>query len=405
MKLPELMHTKEKCTKTIQITSFLGLIVTDDSQVVQKRRKIIHQALNFHEKNFLERNLQEESSELINAIKAKQTKQKNVNDSIPMAEELSLCASNVFIRLLFNKRFPTIDGAFKTIQNLLLIMLKGLTLSNLLEGFPALRKIPLGRLLFLDEYVKGMFGFIGKEYDSHLKKKSTIDENKITDMTDILINDHNELTRDNIEVLLSDTLVAGIDATMNTLKLVVHNLAKYTDLAQTCYNEIEEVLKQNDEQKDRKITLNDVHKCHNLRAFIYESLRITTVSPLTVPHKTHAEVEVNGYIIPKDTTVFFNIHGIHQDEQVFEDPQTFNPQRFLDAENGEFKHNDRFFGFSFGRRNCIGQSYAIKSVIFVLVELMKNFELKLPDGGNLQSKFLYDTTLRVENLKVIVKER
>ena len=381
------------------------MIVTDTSQVVQKRRKIIHQALNFHEKNFLEKNLQEESDELITTIKVKQAKQKNVSDSIPMAEELSLCANNVFIRLLFNKRFPTVDGAFKTIQNLLLILLKGLTLSNLFEGFPALRKIPLGRFMFLDVYVKGMFRFIGKEYDSHLKNKSNIDENKITDMTDILINDQNELTRDNIEVLLSDTLVAGIDATMNTLKLVVHNLAKYTDLAQTCFSEIDDILKGNDEKKDRKITLNDVLKCHYLRAFVYESLRITTVSPLTVPHKTHTEVEVDGYVIPKDTTVFFNIHGIHRDEQVFENPQTFNPQRFLNAENGEFKHNERFFGFSFGRRNCIGQSYAIKSVLFVLVELMRNFELSLPEEANLQSRFSYDTTLRVENLNVIVKRR
>ena len=386
----------------------LGLIVTDDPQVVQKRRKIVHQALNFHEKNFLEKNLEEESKELVNSIKARQQNQKSVADYVPMAEDLSLCANNVFIRLLFNKRFPTIDGPFKTIQELLMTLLKGLTLSNLFEGFPALRRIPLGRFMFLDVYVKGMFRFIGKEYDNHIQNKLVTDsknnEDKIVDLTDILIREQNELTRDNIEVLLSDTLVAGIDTTMNTLKLVVHNLAQHKDLAQTCYNEFEKVMSELG-NKDRKITLNNLHRCHNLRAFIYESLRITSVSPLTVPHKTNTEIEVDGFVIPKDTTVFFNIHAIHHDENVFKDPQTFNPKRFLDAESGEFKQNERFLGFSSGRRNCIGQSYATKSVLFIVVELMRNFELELPNEDKLQSRFSYDTTLRVENLNIIFKER
>ena len=407
----------------------IGLIVTDASQAVQKRRKIIHQALSFHEKNFLERNLCEESKELIKAINAKRQTSENKNSNtgecvVPMAEDLSLCANNIFIRLLFNKRFPTIDGTFKIIQELLMILLKGLTLSNLLEGFPALRNIPLGRFLFLDVYVKGMFGYIGKEYDTHLKKifnnkKHQVDnivdeEQKIEDLTDILIREQNELTRDNIEVLLSDTMVAGIDATMNALKLVVHNLAKHKDLADECYKEIQKIFEANadggdeekkESRKTQQISLEKVHQCHKLRAFIYESLRINSISPLAVPHKTNNDVEVDGYIIPKDTTVFFNLHAIHHNEEVFEHAQSFHPDRFLSAETGEFKHNDRFFGFSVGRRNCIGQSYATKSLLFVLVELMKNFEFSLPTDSDLQAKFSYDTTLRVENLNVIVNER
>eukprot|EP00111_Clytia_hemisphaerica_P004313 TCONS_00012309-protein len=323
--------------------NFQGLIVTDELEKVQKRRKIIHNALSFYEKNNLEENLQEEADELIETIR----KEQKCNQYVSLSQHLSLCANNLFTRLLFNKRCTSIDGIFATIQKLLDLLMKGLTISNLLEGFPALRKLPVGRFMFLDLYVKGMFGLIGKEYEQHKSKLPADETNGASDLTDILINEDSNLTRDNIEVLLSDTMVAGIDTTMSAMKLTVYNLAKYTTEAEICFKEIQGVL---DDKKN--MTLEESQKCHYLRAFLHESLRTQDVSPLGVPHRTQRDIEIDGYTIPKNTTIFFNLYAMHNDESLFEEPHSFKPERFLNTE-GEFVQNEKFVGFSIGRRRCI----------------------------------------------------
>ena len=38
-------------------------------------------------------------------------------------------------------------------------------------------------------------------------------------------------------------------------------------------------------------------------AFIQEVYRCRTIAPIALPHKTTTDIELNGYIIPKNTTV------------------------------------------------------------------------------------------------------
>ncbi|XP_066933392.1 uncharacterized protein [Clytia hemisphaerica] len=375
--------------------NFQGLVVTDDLEKVKQRRKIIHKALSFYEKNNLEENLQEETDELIETIR----KEQKCNQYVSLNQKIALFATNIFMRFLFNKRCKGINGTFTTIQKLLEMLSKGLTISNLLAGFPILRKLPLGKVMFLDLYVKGMFGLIGKEYEQHKSKLPSDETNGNSDLTDILINEDSNLTRDNIEVLLSDTMVAGIDTTMSAMKLTVYNLAKYTTKAEICFKEIQGVL------VDKKnMTLEESQKCHYLRAFLHESLRTKDVSPLGVPHRAQTDIEIEGYTIPKNTTVFFNLYAMHNDESLFEEPHSFKPERFLNTE-GEFVQNEKFVGFSIGRRRCIGQHFATKSLVYTLAKLVQTFELELPTEGIYQAKIKYETTMKVKNLHLKMKER
>ena len=56
----------------------------------------------------------------------------------------------------------------------------------------------------------------------------------------------------------------------------------------------------------------------------------------------------NGYILPKGTTIFPNLHRITRSSQYFEDPNTFNPERFLD-ENGKYAKIDQNVPFGVGK--------------------------------------------------------
>ncbi len=61
-------------------------------------------------------------------------------------------------------------------------------------------------------------------------------------------------------------------------------------------------------------------------------------------------------IIRKGTTVNILIHGIHNDANVFPNPEKFDPDRFADSSSTENERSPfAFIPFSAGSRNCIGK--------------------------------------------------
>jgi len=53
-------------------------------------------------------------------------------------------------------------------------------------------------------------------------------------------------------------------------------------------------------------------------------------SPLAMPHMTTETVEINGYVIPKDTLILINLWSGSRDERIWGyRPDLFDPSRFL----------------------------------------------------------------------------
>jgi methyl farnesoate epoxidase/farnesoate epoxidase len=43
------------------------------------------------------------------------------------------------------------------------------------------------------------------------------------------------------------------------------------------------------------------------------------------------------------------------DSKHFQDPEVFNPDRFIDPETGKFVPDETVIPFGLGKRNCVGQ--------------------------------------------------
>ncbi|CAL4931149.1 unnamed protein product [Urochloa decumbens] len=120
-----------------------------------------------------------------------------------------------------------------------------------------------------------------------------------------------------------------------------------------------------------------------LQAVVKEAMRLHPVGPLLVPHKAVEDgVEVCGYAVPRGSTVFVNVWAIMRDPALWEDPDEFSPERFLDkAAEVEFKGKDfEFIPFGSGRRQCPGMPMAERVVPHVLASLLHAFEWRLPEG-------------------------
>jgi cytochrome P450 len=100
-----------------------------------------------------------------------------------------------------------------------------------------------------------------------------------------------------------------------------------------------------------------------LSALISELYRWAIVAPMGIPHMFLEDVEYNGCVVPKNTTILVNAWYVHsrlprvalnfvcraisQDPEIYPEPTEFRPERFL----GEKQQLDpREFAFGGGRR-------------------------------------------------------
>lgn len=78
-----------------------------------------------------------------------------------------------------------------------------------------------------------------------------------------------------------------------------------------------------------------------------------------------------GYFFPKGTVFFTNTWAIHHEEDEYEKPAEFKPDRFLDNEYGTRvpvnasadDHRRPSYGFGAGRRVCPGSRLAKNSLV------------------------------------------
>lgn len=84
---------------------------------------------------------------------------------------------------------------------------------------------------------------------------------------------------------------------------------------------------------------------------------------------------LDGIRIPKGTHVAIQIMHLHHDPEVWQEPETFDPDRFL-SENVQKRHPYAYIPFSAGPRNCIGQKFALLELKVALTTILRTWKVK-----------------------------
>lgn len=105
---------------------------------------------------------------------------------------------------------------------------------------------------------------------------------------------------------------------------------------------------------------------------IKESLRLYPSVPQISRIAAEDFTTTTGYVIPKGTTIQIPILFINRDENIWENPDKFDPNRFL-LDNSSKRHPFCYIPFSAGPRNCIGKYenyilYAKQILLFILLK-------------------------------------
>ncbi|KAM5513424.1 cytochrome P450 [Fusarium oxysporum f. sp. phaseoli] len=121
----------------------------------------------------------------------------------------------------------------------------------------------------------------------------------------------------------------------------------------------------------------DDQKCDYVRALVRETLtskrRYFTVLRLSLPRATNKDFYYEGKFVPKGTVVFLNSWACNMDGELWEDPEIFRPERWLE-------HPDHpMLTFGVGYRMCAGSLLANRELYLTFMRMIASFELSTRD--------------------------
>ncbi|EJT96745.1 cytochrome P450 [Dacryopinax primogenitus] len=118
-------------------------------------------------------------------------------------------------------------------------------------------------------------------------------------------------------------------------------------------------------------------------AVVKEVLRLYPSVPGLLPRVVGKDgLTVRNQFIPPGTVVSMQAWTIHRDIEVFPDPNTFNPFRWLNRSEVELKAmTARFLPFSAGARSCVGEEFAMAQM-YLFVGMFCRFCQFAPAPGS-----------------------
>lgn len=197
--------------------------------------------------------------------------------------------------------------------------------------------------------------------------------------------------------------VAGTDTSANTIEWCISLLLNHPQVLQKLRNEIDSNV-----GHGRLVKESDLPKLPYLRCVIHETLRLYPIVPLLLPHFSSEDCTLGGYQIPQGTTLLVNAWAIHRDSNVWDEANTFKPERFEEHHmlEGEREGNNfRFIPFGIGRRACPGEGMGIRTASLAVATLLQCFDWERV-GKELDMSQSYGITLfKSRPLEVVCSPR
>jgi cytochrome P450 len=108
-----------------------------------------------------------------------------------------------------------------------------------------------------------------------------------------------------------------------------------------------------------------------LEALAKEILRIRSPLPISAARYLREPFAIGEWTIPPGTAVLVDAYGVHHDPEIYPQPHSFRPERFLESQPDGYS----FLAFGGGAHRCIGASLAVLEMKIVLRELLARVEL------------------------------
>ncbi|XP_073830963.1 probable cytochrome P450 4s3 [Musca autumnalis] len=168
-----------------------------------------------------------------------------------------------------------------------------------------------------------------------------------------------ELSDSDIREEVDTFMFEGHDTTSSAISFAIYLLSQHPQVQHQAYEEC------------KAMEGSEKENMPYLEAVIKETLRIYPSVP-TYARSITEDLQVGKLTLPKGCNISILSYLAHRDENIFPEPEKFDPTRFLEKDKN--LHPFSFVAFSAGPRNCIGQKFAMLELKCTLSYLLRNFE-------------------------------
>ncbi|KAG8860576.1 hypothetical protein FRB96_003830 [Tulasnella sp. 330] len=170
---------------------------------------------------------------------------------------------------------------------------------------------------------------------------------------------------------------AGASTTGAFINNLIALLADHPYVQQKAHNEM------NEAGFDRSPSPEYLASLPYLNAIVKEVMRLYPLKPFGVPHSCTEDIQYNQHRIRKGSTIYVNIRGALRDPELFEQPEKFYPERYMESDLGirfglvESQYEIlRDLSFGVGLRKCPGQHLATRAINIAAAKLIWGLDFR-----------------------------
>ncbi len=157
-------------------------------------------------------------------------------------------------------------------------------------------------------------------------------------------------------------ILAGHDTTSTTLTYSLWALGQHPDIQDRVFDEVSAL-------GDRPLTPDDVPRLGHTVRVLHEALRLCPPGAGT-PRLLKKDLAVDGYRVEAGTVAVVSFYAMHRDPELWDDPLTFDPDRFL-PERSQGRSRWQYLPFGGGPRSCIGDHFAMLEATLALATIVR----------------------------------
>jgi thromboxane-A synthase len=212
------------------------------------------------------------------------------------------------------------------------------------------------------------------------------------------------LDNDEVRDQLNLFVLAGYETTANTLAFTAFLVSQNPHAEAKLVEEINRLAP----DKEKRLTFRELAEFTYISNVVNEALRLYPPGAM-LAREANRDVCIGGsrtaeadnsdgkqYQLRKGTWVVIPVYSIHRDERFWENPEVFDPDRFL-PERSEGRPKYAHLPFGLGPRNCIGQRFALEEAKLALIALYREYTFKLHSHTEVPLKLKAGITLSPEN--------
>jgi cytochrome P450 len=190
-------------------------------------------------------------------------------------------------------------------------------------------------------------------------------------------------------------LQQGHDTVGESLAWTWYLLSLHPEVERKLHCEIDEVL------GDRVPGVADLPRLTYATMILHESMRV--YPPVwVIPRDAINDDRIGGYRIPKGSTILLSPYLTHRRPEFWENPEAFDPDRFLTARAAD-RPRYAYFPFGGGPRLCMGVDMAMMEMLLILVMVAQRHRIHLRWGHREEPECILDMIPRNHVLATLHK--